>query len=132
MDRTVSKRRYLITTLVAAGVAAAVPACTTTELPPEIDNPIHVAAKAPAPISGGTLLVTSLDVAVAADSDRDVVWMVDLKTNAVVQVALKEGDEPGRVIEDGDGRVHVALRRSGEVATIDLVTNKWWTPLHLV
>ena len=124
MDRTVSKRRYLITTLVAAGVAAAVPACTTTELPPEIDNPIHVAAKAPAPISGGTLLVTSLDVAVAADSDRDIVWMVDLKSSAVSQVALKEGDEPGRVIEDGDGRIHVALRRSGEVATIDLVTHK--------
>ena len=124
MDRTVSKRRYLITTLVAAGVAACVPACTTTELPPEIDNPIHVSAKPPAAISGGTLVVTSLDVAVAADSDRDLVWMVDLKTNAISQVALNEGDEPGRVVEDGDGRVHVALRRSGGVATIDLVTHK--------
>jgi mono/diheme cytochrome c family protein len=124
MDRTVSKRRYLITTLVAAGVAACVPACTTTELPPEIDNPIHVSAKPPAAISGGTLVVTSLDVAVAADSDRDLVWMVDLKTNAISQVALNEGDEPGRVIEDGHGRVHVALRRGGGVATIDLITHK--------
>ncbi len=124
MDRTVSKRRYLITTLVAAGVAACVPACTTTELPPEIDNPIHVAARPPAAISGGTLLVTSLDVAVAADSDRDLLWMVDLKTNVVSEVALNPGDEPGRVIEDGDGRVHVALRRGGAIATIDLVTHK--------
>ncbi len=124
MDRTVSKRRYLITTLVAAGVAAAVPACTTTELPPEIDNPIHVSAKPPAAISGGTLLVTSLDIAVAADPDRDLVWLIDLKNNNVSQVAMKEGDEPGRVVEDGEGHVHVALRRSGAVATIDLLTHQ--------
>ena len=124
MDRTVSKRRYLITTLVAAGVAAAVPACTTTELPPEIDNPIHVSAKPPAAISGGTLLVTSLDIAVAADPDRDLVWLLDLKNNSVSQVALNEGDEPGRVVEDGQGHVHVALRRSGAVATIDLLNHK--------
>ena len=124
MDRTVSKRRYLITTLVAAGVAAAIPACTTTELPPEIDNPIHVSAKPPAAISGGTLLVTSLDIAVAADPDRDLVWLVDLRSNSVSQVTLNEGDEPGRVIEDGEGRVHVALRRGGGVATIDLLTRK--------
>ena len=124
MERTVSKRRYLITTLVAAGVAAAVPACTTTELPPDIDNPIHVSAKPPAAISGGTLLVSSRDIAVAADPDRDLVWLVDLKSNTVSQVALNEGDEPGRVVEDGAGHVHVALRKSGAVATIDLLTRK--------
>jgi mono/diheme cytochrome c family protein len=124
MDRSVSKRRYLITTLAAAGVAALVPACTGTELPPEIDNPIHVSAKPPAAISGGTLTITSRDIAVAADPDRDLVWMVDLNTNAVSQVALKDGDEPGRVVEDGAGRVHVALRRGGAVATIDLTSGK--------
>lgn len=124
MDRTVSKRRYLITTLVAAGVAATIPACTGTELPPEIDNPIKVSAKPPAAISGGTLTITSKDIAVAADPDRDLVWLVDLNTNAVSQVTLNEGDEPGRVVEDGNGRIHVALRRGGAVATIDLASGK--------
>ncbi|MFS8069080.1 MAG: cytochrome-c peroxidase, partial [Byssovorax sp.] len=119
-----SKRRYLITTLVAAGVAASIPACTGTELPPEIDNPIQVSAKPPAAISGGTLTITSKDIAVAADPDRDLVWLVDLNDNSVSQVALKEGDEPGRVVEDGNGRVHVALRRGGAVATIDLASGK--------
>lgn len=124
MDRTVSKRRYLITTLVAAGVAASIPACTGTELPPEIDNPIRVSAKPPAAISGGTLTITSKDIAVAADPDRDLVWLVDLNDNSVSQVALNEGDEPGRVVEDGNGRIHVALRRGGAVATIDLASGK--------
>lgn len=124
MDRSVSKRRYLITTLAAAGVAAFVPACTGTELPPEIDNPIQVSAKPPAAISGGTLTITSRDIAVAADPDRDLVWLVDLNTSAVSQVALKDGDEPGRVVEDGNGRVHVALRRGGAVATIDLTSGQ--------
>jgi hypothetical protein len=124
MDRTVSKRRYLITTLVAAGVAASIPACTGTELPPEIDNPIQVSAKPPAAISGGTLTITSKDIAVAADPDRDLVWMVDLNSNAVSNVALTDGDEPGRVVEDGNGRIHVALRRGGAVATIDLASGK--------
>ena len=32
---------------------------------------------------------------------------------------LQPGDEPGRVVEDGAGRVDVVLRRGGAVATID-------------
>jgi cytochrome c553 len=79
-----------------------------------------VTSATPPPISGGTLLVTSNDVAVAADSDRDVVYVVDLGSEAVSTIALQPGDEPGRVIQDGRGRVHVALRRAGAVATLDL------------
>ena len=125
MDRTFSQRRYLITTLIAAGFAASFPACTGTELPPEIDHPIKVSAKPPAAISGGTLTITKKDIAVAADPDRDLVWLVDLNNdNAVSQVALNEGDEPGRVVEDAAGRIHVALRRGGAVATIDPTSGK--------
>jgi mono/diheme cytochrome c family protein len=80
------------------------------------------AKRPPPPISGGTLLVTKDGLAVAADSDRDGVWLVDLATKAVRAVALQPGDEPGRVVEDGAGRVHVALRGSGAVATIDLAS----------
>jgi hypothetical protein len=85
---------------------------------------IHVAAKAPPAISGGTLHVTKSGLAVAADSDRDVVWLADLNTRTVTKVALQEGDEPGRVVEDGAGRVHVGLRGGGAVATIDLASGK--------
>jgi DNA-binding beta-propeller fold protein YncE len=81
-------------------------------------------AVAPPSISGGTLLVTADGhTAVAADPDRDRVWFVDLATRALLGgVALEPGDEPGRVVADASGRVHVALRRGGAVVTLDLAT----------
>jgi YVTN family beta-propeller protein len=124
MDRTFSKRRYLISTLVAAGAAATLPACSGPELPPDIADPVLIAEKAPPPISGGTLLVTSKGTAVAADSDRDRIWLIDLASRNVTSVDLKDGDEPGRVVEDGAGRIHVALRGSGAVVTIDPASAK--------
>lgn len=80
--------------------------------------------RAPRPISGGTLLVLrDGSAAVAADSDRDRVYVVDLATRAVrATVALDSGDEPGRLIEDGAGLVHVALRSGGAVVKIDPAT----------
>ena len=55
-----------------------------------------------------------------ADSDRDRVYVVDLPgRKKVADITLSPGDEPGRVIEDGAGRVHVVLRASGKLATID-------------
>lgn len=80
--------------------------------------------ESPPPISGGTLAVSRTDgIAVAADPDRDRVYVVDLPTRTVrhsVQLAHKS--EPGRVALDKGGRAHVALRGSGELATIDLAT----------
>jgi hypothetical protein len=35
---------------------------------------------------------------------------------------LTPGDEPGRVVEDGAGRAHVALRRGGAVVSIDVAS----------
>jgi mono/diheme cytochrome c family protein len=76
---------------------------------------------APPPVSGGTLLITRDDsTAVAADPDRDSIWLVDLAKRTVrVRVRLGAKTEPGRVIEDRDGKVHVALRRGGQVVRID-------------
>lgn len=124
MERMISKRRYLFSTLVAVGAVATLPACSSPELPPEVSDPVLIAEKAPPPISGGTLLVTSKDKAVAADSDRDIVWIVDLSSREVSSVKLKAGDEPGRVIEDSAGLIHVALRSGGEIATIDPASAK--------
>jgi mono/diheme cytochrome c family protein len=58
--------------------------------------------------------------AVAADSDQDLVWIVDLDAKTARSVSLEPQDEPGRVVEDGAGRVHVVLRRSGAIASIDV------------
>lgn len=85
-------------------------------------RPVVTAATTPPPVSGGTLLITHDGKrAVAADPDRDRVSIVGLPEKAVLStLALQAGDEPGRVVEDDAGRVHVALRRGGAVVSIDI------------
>jgi DNA-binding beta-propeller fold protein YncE len=99
---------------------------------PEFGKTVQPAV-APPPISGGTLILLHDGQSVAAaDPDRDAVYIVDLRARRLTvhgggvrwAVALQAGDEPGRVIEDGAGRVHVALRGSGLLATIDPVAGK--------
>jgi DNA-binding beta-propeller fold protein YncE len=73
------------------------------------------------PITGGTLLVTSDGArAVVADPDRDRIVAVELATGKVLgELTLNPNDEPGRLVEDAAGRVHVALRRGGAIVTVD-------------
>jgi len=80
----------------------------------------HTSSDPPPAISGGTLrILKDGHTAVAADPDRDRVYIVDLKMRAVTAtVMLQHGDEPGRVVADAAGRVHVALRRGGALVTI--------------
>ncbi|HEX6272973.1 MAG TPA: hypothetical protein VFZ53_08035, partial [Polyangiaceae bacterium] len=89
-------------------------------IPTDIRKPT-VAEKKPPSVSGGTLLVTrSGSFAVASDPERDAMLVADIARGVVVhQIALLPGDEPGRLVEDGAGRVHVALRRGGAVVTLD-------------
>lgn len=72
-------------------------------------------------ISGGTLLVTRDGATVvAADPDRDSVWVVDAAAMKLRhRVKLGAAVEPGRLVEDQDGNLHVALRRGGQVVKID-------------
>jgi hypothetical protein len=87
---------------------------------PQIPVTVTTAATPVPPLSGGTLLVTADGTtAVASDPDREQVYLVDLANKSVRATVLQAGDEPGRVVEDGAGRLHVALRRGGAVATID-------------
>ncbi len=81
-------------------------------------------AVTPPAISGGTLLVARDGrIAVASDPDRDRVCFGDLTSTIPLGcVALEAGDEPGRIVEDGARRVHVALRRGGAVVSLDLAT----------
>ncbi|MDX2021284.1 MAG: c-type cytochrome [Deltaproteobacteria bacterium] len=79
-----------------------------------------VKTNAATPISGGTLTVLADGrTAVASDPDRDKVYVVDLTQKKVMNtISLSVGDEPGRVVEDAAGRVHVVLRGAGAIATL--------------
>ncbi len=84
-------------------------------------GPTVVADPPPPPITGGTLLITrDGKTIVAADPDRDRIWLIDRDAAKLrTEIALRPGDEPGRVAEDDSGRLYVALRRGGAVVTID-------------
>ena len=86
-----------------------------------LDAPLVLADSPPPPISGGTLTVLDQGhKAAVADPDHDQVVIVDLDLLKVTStIALRAGDEPGRSVEDAAGRVHVALRRGGDIVTID-------------
>lgn len=92
-------------------------------VPPDF-GPTVRAAVSPPPLSGGTLAVAPDEhTVVAADPDRDRVYVVDLDEGKLLHtIILDDGDEPGRVVVDTSGRAHVALRRGGDVVTIALAT----------
>ncbi len=104
--------------------------------PPVPDNPVPALAPdlgattvqsvSPPAISGGTLLLSQDGTtAIAADPDRDLVSFVDLASRKLrVQTALTARDEPGRMVEDAGGLVHVALRGAGELATLSIATGQ--------
>lgn len=83
--------------------------------------PTFTAALPPPPVSGGTLLaLRDGNIAVAADPDRDAVYVVSTSSAQLLHtVVLQPGDEPGRLVEDGAGLVHVALRSGGALVTLD-------------
>ncbi len=74
------------------------------------------------PVTGGTMAVSrSGSHAIVADPDRDRIIAIDLATREVTfEMALPKGDQPGRVIEDGAGRFHSALRGGGALLTFSL------------
>jgi mono/diheme cytochrome c family protein len=129
MKRSIATRRHLSLALLvaaaASGFAACVPFDTDEDYFPSPFGTAEVvtAAKPPPPISGGTLVISG-ETAIAADPDRDLVWLVNLNNSSVTQVALQENDEPGRVAVDAAGRAHVALRRGGDVVSIDIASKK--------
>ncbi len=90
-----------------------------------VDTRVVFAPLRPPPaISGGTLAVMSDGTVVAADPDRDRVWLLGVGETTARSVALALGEEPGRVVEGPAGRAFVALRAAAQVAEIDLATAK--------
>lgn len=78
--------------------------------------------KPPPRISGGTLLTTAdRQTLVAADPDRDLIYVVDIAKQALARrIELSPGDEPGRLTQDKTGAVHVALRGGRSIASFTL------------
>jgi hypothetical protein len=87
------------------------------------DSPVIRAVQPPRAVSGGTLLASTDGThVIVADADRDRVLIVDIARHVVEkELALGAGAEPGRLVEDASGRVHVALRGSGELVSVDIV-----------
>jgi mono/diheme cytochrome c family protein/DNA-binding beta-propeller fold protein YncE len=128
MDRTLSPVTN-IGILTAGVLSAALLGCSAGYEPTMVDyngaGPITVTEEPPPAVSGGTLLVTRDGVAaVAADPDRDGVWVAPLDGGTPSFLKVERYDEPGRVVEDGAGRAHVALRRGGALVTIDIASRK--------
>lgn len=96
---------------------------TSSALAPEFGT-TRRQADPPPPLSGGTMTVApDGKTVVAADPDRDRVYIVDYHDASTLRtVALHLHDEPGRVVVDHANRAHVALRRGGALVTIDLAT----------
>lgn len=89
------------------------------ELQPD-GRALFIADPAPPPIVGGNLLVLDDDRVFVSDPDRGLVHVVDLAEmteRAVLE--LGEGTMPWRAVADANGHVHVVLRGSGELASID-------------
>lgn len=97
-------------------------ACSDTiDLDPLDSSPVVEAAVRPPPISGGTLAIADDGTVVAADPDRDLVYVVGLADRTLRHtIALEPGDEPGRVVAGSEGLAHVSLRGASSIATIDL------------
>ncbi len=108
--------------VLAAAVGTHVPApgvevTSTAVLAPTRE--VVVADPPSTPLYGGSLVISRDETrAVAADPDRDLVWLVDLVGREVLRTfTLEEGAEPWRIVEDDQGRFHVTLRRAGDVLT---------------
>lgn len=125
-------RHGLVTPFIGLCAVTALAACEVKPGPPppaEIEHvdevtPVPDLSSAPvAPIVGGGLIVTRDDrFVIAADLDRDMLWIVDPNTrSAHGRLPLQAGDRPNRMAEDAAGRVHVALRRGGAVVAFDPV-----------
>jgi hypothetical protein len=86
-------------------------------------EPLVIAEDPPPAISGGTLYYSAgSELILAADPDRDAVFVIDATAVGTAQplarVAFEPGDEPGRIGEAG-GRFWVVLRSAGAVSAID-------------
>ncbi|MBX5481297.1 MAG: c-type cytochrome [Myxococcaceae bacterium] len=102
-------------------VAALLSGCNGSPEPITNAPPPAVRAQA-AQALGGTLAVRSDGAyALASDPDVDRLWIADLRNHTISgEVRFDQLDDPGRPVFGTNGRGHVILRGSGEVATFNV------------
>jgi hypothetical protein len=77
-------------------------------------------ARNTAPLLGGTVTTAGGgDFAVVSDAERDLIYVLNVRTRLVrAKIRLPAGSQPTRGVEDNLGQVRVALRGTGQIATI--------------
>jgi hypothetical protein len=86
-------------------------------------NPAVAETGRDAPLLGGTLLVTRDGLtAVAADPDRDSLFLADLETGTVTALVLDDQDRPGRLVEGPDGIVFAIARGNNALVRVDVAS----------
>ena len=108
-----SKRAYLV-----PDAAQCVIGCSPVTSP--LAQTLEEAVAAPPPLGGSGMLVSKDGKQlIVADADRDRLYFVDVETHALAHVReLQAGDQPGRMVEDAAGRIHVALRGGGALLSL--------------
>ena len=127
---------FLIAILAAPATVLGLAACEGDDptTPPgkqiQVDPPSNqstvISEVRPPALSGGTLLATKNGQRlIVSDPDRDRVLVVDAVEHSVLaEIALEPGDEPGRAVEDLEGRSHIALRGARSLLSVDNVTGE--------
>ncbi len=83
-------------------------------------TPPDVAEFAPAPVRGGTMLLSHDGAAMfVGDELRDAVHVVDVETQMVLRSVSQPGCQPGRLAQTSDGTLVVVCTRSGGLLYID-------------
>jgi Cytochrome c len=90
----------------------------------EVDFAVPDVKAMPPAISGGTLVSLPNGTLVAGDPDRDALWVVENRGALVRRIALRPGDEPGRLITGPDGIVFAVLRRANQVAQLTVASGE--------
>jgi mono/diheme cytochrome c family protein len=126
---------FLLTLLTAPATLLGLAACEGDDPTPPgkqitVDPPSNqstvISEVRPPPLSGGTLLATKNGQRlIVSDPDRDRVLVVDaVERSVVAEIALQPGDEPGRAVEDLEGRSHIALRGARSLLSVDNLTGE--------
>ena len=92
-----------------------------------VAGPVTAPERRSPPLGGGGLVVSRDGTrAVVSDADRDRLFVVKLGESSTLgleaEVPLEVGDEPARAVEDARGVVHIVLRGSGRLVSLDLAT----------
>ncbi|MER2563423.1 MAG: hypothetical protein ABTQ32_22025 [Myxococcaceae bacterium] len=119
----VSPPARVVCLLLAVMLSACAPEAPT-DAPQSTGSSAPRSHRANVPLLGGTVTPAGGgDFAVVSDPERDLVYVIDAKAGRLHgTVRLPTGSQPTRGVEDANGQVRIALRGTGQIATISVST----------